>query len=73
MSDKDNKIEIKLYDTEGLCFVFKIQKNQPIKLLMAEFCTRRNLDLASCRFCYDGERINPFDEHGNPNTPETLG
>jgi len=58
-------LNIKVTDANNEVF-FKIKKTTQLSKLMNAFCERQGKNLASCRFMFDGQRVNPTD------TPDTL-
>jgi len=57
-------LNIKVTDSNNEVF-FKIKRTTPLKKLMDAFCERQGKSVQSCRFLYDGTRVNPTD---NPET-----
>ncbi|KAK5693982.1 SUMO protein smt3 [Elasticomyces elasticus] len=58
-------LNIKVTDNNNEVF-FKIKRTTQLKKLMDAFCERQGKDIRSCRFLFDGTRVNPGDN------PETL-
>ncbi|KAK3107982.1 SUMO protein smt3 [Teratosphaeriaceae sp. CCFEE 6253] len=58
-------LNIKVTDSNNEVF-FKIKRTTQLKKLMDAFCERQGKDIRSCRFLFDGTRVNPTDN------PETL-
>ncbi|KAK0941318.1 SUMO protein smt3 [Friedmanniomyces endolithicus] len=58
-------LNIKVTDNNNEVF-FKIKRTTALKKLMDAFCERQGKDIRSCRFLFDGTRVNPTDN------PETL-
>ncbi|KAI6792707.1 hypothetical protein KC361_g6578 [Hortaea werneckii] len=58
-------LNIKVTDNNNEVF-FKIKRTTQLKKLMDAFCERQGKDIRSCRFLFDGTRVNPTDN------PETL-
>ena len=57
-------LNIKVTDNNNEVF-FKIKRTTQLKKLMDAFCERQGKTLQSCRFLFDGTRVNPTD---NPET-----
>ena len=57
-------LNIKVTDNNNEVF-FKIKRTTQLKKLMDAFCERQGKDVRSCRFLFDGQRVNPTD---NPET-----
>ncbi|TKA63328.1 hypothetical protein B0A55_06714 [Friedmanniomyces simplex] len=57
-------LNIKVTDNNNEVF-FKIKRTTALKKLMDAFCERQGKDIRSCRFLFDGTRVNPTD---NPDT-----
>ena len=57
-------LNIKVTDNASEVF-FKIKRTTQLKKLMDAFCERQGKDVRSCRFLFDGQRVNPTD---NPET-----
>ena len=57
-------LNIKVTDNNNEVF-FKIKRTTQLKKLMDAFCERQGKSIQSCRFLYDGTRVNPTD---NPET-----
>ncbi|KAK5130216.1 hypothetical protein LTR08_002301 [Meristemomyces frigidus] len=58
-------LNIKVTDNNNEVF-FKIKRTTQLKKLMDAFCERQGKDVRSCRFLFDGQRVNPTDN------PESL-
>jgi len=58
-------LNIKVTDNNNEVF-FKIKRTTQLKKLMDAFCDRQGKDIRSCRFLFDGTRVNATD------SPETL-
>lgn len=58
-------LNIKVTDNNSEVF-FKIKRTTQLKKLMDAFCDRQGKQIQSCRFLFDGQRVNP------PDTPETV-
>jgi len=61
-------LNIKVTDNNNEVF-FKIKRTTQLKKLMDAFCERQGKSIQSCRFLYDGTRVNPTD---NPETVSHL-
>ena len=53
-------LNIKVTDNNNEVF-FKIKRTTQLKKLMDAFCERQGKSVQSCRFLYDGTRVNPTD------------
>ncbi|KAF2862775.1 ubiquitin-like protein, partial [Piedraia hortae CBS 480.64] len=53
-------LNIKVTDSNNEVF-FKIKRTTQLKKLMDAFCDRSGKDIRSCRFLFDGQRVNPTD------------
>ena len=53
-------LNIKVTDSNNEVF-FKIKRTTQLKKLMDAFCERQGKTLQSCRFLFDGTRVNPTD------------
>ena len=53
-------LNIKVTDNNNEVF-FKIKRTTALKKLMDAFCERQGKTLQSCRFLFDGQRVNPTD------------
>lgn len=53
-------LNIKVTDNNNEVF-FKIKRTTQLKKLMDAFCDRQGKDPRSCRFLFDGQRVNPTD------------
>ena len=53
-------LNIKVTDNNNEVF-FKIKRTTALKKLMDAFCERQGKTLQSCRFLFDGQRVNPGD------------
>ena len=53
-------LNIKVTDNNNEVF-FKIKRTTQLKKLMDAFCERQGKTLQSCRFLFDGTRVNPTD------------
>lgn len=53
-------LNIKVTDNNNEVF-FKIKRTTQLKKLMDAFCERQGKDIRSCRFLFDGTRVNPTD------------
>ncbi|KAF2800067.1 ubiquitin-like protein-like protein SMT3 [Melanomma pulvis-pyrius CBS 109.77] len=58
-------LNIKVTDNNNEVF-FKIKRTTQLKKLMDAFCDRQGKNIASVRFLFDGQRVQPTDN------PETL-
>ncbi|KAK3725162.1 SUMO protein smt3 [Vermiconidia calcicola] len=58
-------LNIKVTDNNNEVF-FKIKRSTQLKKLMDAFCERQGKTFQSCRFLFDGQRVNPTD------SPELL-
>ncbi|KAK4130414.1 ubiquitin-like protein [Trichocladium antarcticum] len=58
-------LNIKVTDNNNEVF-FKIKRNTKLEKLMTAFCERQGKALASVRFLFEGQRVQPTD------TPDTL-
>jgi small ubiquitin-related modifier len=58
-------INIKVTDNNNEVF-FKIKRTTQLKKLMDAFCERQGKAPQSCRFLFDGQRVNP------PDTPHDV-
>ncbi|KAK3906837.1 ubiquitin-related domain-containing protein [Staphylotrichum tortipilum] len=58
-------LNIKVTDNNNEVF-FKIKRSTKLEKLMTAFCERQGKTLASVRFLFEGQRVQPSD------TPETL-
>ncbi|KAF2671961.1 ubiquitin-like protein [Microthyrium microscopicum] len=59
-------LNIKVTDNTNEVF-FKIKKTTELRKLMGAFCDRQGKAVGSCRFMFDGDRVQPED------TPDQLG
>lgn len=55
--DKDQHINIKVVNGEGIEVFFKIKKTTNLKKLMEAYCKRQGLNASTVRFTFDGNRI----------------
>ncbi len=53
-------LNIKVTDNNNEVF-FKIKRSTALKKLMDAFCERQGKTPQSCRFLFDGQRVNPTD------------
>ena len=53
-------LNIKVTDNNNEVF-FKIKRTTQLKKLMDAFCERQGKSIQSCRFLFDGQRVNPPD------------
>lgn len=53
-------LNIKVTDNNNEVF-FKIKRTTALKKLMDAFCERQGKTPQSCRFLFDGQRVNPTD------------
>ena len=53
-------LNIKVTDNNSEVF-FKIKRTTQLKKLMDAFCERQGKSIQSCRFLFDGQRVNPPD------------
>lgn len=53
-------LNIKVTDNNNEVF-FKIKRTTALKKLMDAFCERQGKTLQSCRFLFDGQRVQPTD------------
>ena len=53
-------MNIKVTDNNNEVF-FKIKRTTQLKKLMDAFCERQGKSIQSCRFLFDGQRVNPTD------------
>ena len=53
-------LNIKVTDNNNEVF-FKIKRTTQLKKLMDAFCERQGKAIQSCRFLFDGTRVNPTD------------
>ena len=67
-------LNIKVTDNNNEVF-FKIKRTTQLKKLMDAFCERQGKSVQSCRFLYDGTRVNPTDnpEIVSHNAPRMYG
>lgn len=59
-------LNIKVTDNNNEVF-FKIKRTTMLKKLMDAFCERQGKSPQTCRFLFDGQRVNPTD------TPNIVG
>ncbi|CAI4217685.1 unnamed protein product [Parascedosporium putredinis] len=58
-------LNIKVTDNNNEVF-FKIKRSTKLEKLMSAFCDRQGKNMASVRFLFEGQRVQPTD------TPDTL-
>ncbi|CAN8099506.1 unnamed protein product [Discula destructiva] len=61
----DQHLNIKVTDNNNEVF-FKIKRSTKLEKLMNAFCERQGKTIASVRFLFEGQRVQPTD------TPDTL-
>jgi len=59
-AQQSEHLNIKVTDNNNEVF-FKIKRTTQLKKLMDAFCERQGKDIRSCRFLFDGTRVNPTD------------
>lgn len=59
-------LNIKVSDNNNEVF-FKIKRTTKLEKLMTAFCERQGKSITSCRFLFEGTRVQPTD------TPEAVG
>ncbi|KAF2188107.1 ubiquitin-like protein [Zopfia rhizophila CBS 207.26] len=64
-AQQSEHLNIKVTDNNNEVF-FKIKRTTQLKKLMDAFCDRQGKNIASVRFLFDGQRVQPTDN------PETL-
>ncbi|KAF2484375.1 ubiquitin-related domain-containing protein [Neohortaea acidophila] len=59
-AQQSEHLNIKVTDSNNEVF-FKIKRTTQLKKLMDAFCERQGKTPQSCRFLFDGQRVNPTD------------
>lgn len=66
-------LQIKINDiASSEIMIFKLKKDQPLKLVFEEFCNRKNKEIRDCRFLWDNERIDTSNDNDQP-TAASVG